>query len=176
MHIPSSLCPYSLSKVFSSAEVLSMSSFVTNLQQLIGFWMYRSWNARHVCESTTNCPASRVPFSAWHLKAQVILPISTQRYLHLAPQRYLLPSSCWGMSLSRVRYDNYAEIISLYSLGSLSSWDQILHSYAFIISHICLGSGTVKVAMQQHWRGMDKDGNTPWQQSKYWKKWNKKPK
>lgn len=43
----------------------------------------------------------------------------------------------------------------------------MLHSYTFIISHIYLGSGTVKVDMQQHWRGMDKDGDSPQQQSKY---------
>lgn len=78
----------------------------------------------------------------------------------------------WGMSLSRVRCGNYAEITPL---GFLSSWDQMLHSYTFIISHIYLGSGTVKVDMQQHWRGMDKNRNNPWQQSKYGSKWNNQP-
>lgn len=43
----------------------------------------------------------------------------------------------------------------------------MLHSCTFIISHIYLGSGTVKVDMQQHWRGMDKDGDSPQQQSKF---------
>lgn len=76
-------------------------------------------------------------------------------------------SAEWGRTILMKMYQ-------FWSSGHLSSWDQTLDNYTSIVSHIYLASGTVKVDTQQPWQGIDKDGNSPRQQTKYGSKWNNK--
>lgn len=103
VHTPLKLCLYNLSKAFSNAKVLSMSGFVTTLQQFNRFWTYRSWwNARQVYESTTTLQLAGCLFLHGIWKLRWSNPFQPRGICIL------------GHEFSRVRCDNYAVIISLY--------------------------------------------------------------
>lgn len=145
----------------STKYVIFGDKFTTGFDR---FGMYRSrWKVKQVCESTTslrNAGWLFFFFSAWSLKAQGVLCILTQKYLHLG---------AWASA----EWEDETSLLKLYqfwSLGHLSSWDQTLHNQTLIVSYIYLAS--VKVDRQQHWRGIDKDGNSPRQQTKHRNKWN----